>query len=411
MDCFSLFRNIKFLQVLYIQLFLCGIGQAIAQEQELKKGFEIYGFVKADIGYNFNQTDPNWFDVLRVTKLPKFEDQFAPDGKIYFGVRQTRLGFNNWTPTSLGQLKANFEFDLFGVGPDVGQTTFHFRRAYIELGRFTVGQTESLFTDVDVTPNTLDFGAPPSRAFLRSIQVRYMKVNEKARWGLALEQPGAISDDGIYADRIELENVKPQFKVPDLTAQYRRFLKNGYVEVAGVLKWIKWENTVPSPIDLSGDEIGWGFYLSTTHRLDSKTLLKGQVITGRGMENYLTDGGPDIGIENNVSDPVTPLLGVSLPVIGGLVFLERSWNSKLSSTVGYSAIRIDNSDAQADNAFKNGHYGIFNLLYLPVSQFQTGVELQWGQRNNFRDDFSSSVIRVQFSCKYNFSLFLEEKGK
>lgn len=409
MDYFSLLLNIKFRQVLYVQLFLLSIGQIKAQEQ--KKDLEIYGFIKADVGYNFNQSDPNWFDVLRVTKLPKYKNQFAPDGKIYFGVRQTRLGFNNWTPTSLGQLKANFEFDLFGVGPDVGQTTFHFRRAYIELGRFTIGQTESLFTDVEVTPNTLDFGAPPSRAFLRSIQVRYMEVKEKARWGVALEQPGAISDDGIYADRIELENVKTQFKVPDLTAQYRRFMKNGYVEVAGVFKWIKWENTVPSSIDLSGDEIGWGVYLSTTHRLDNKTLFKGQIITGRGMENYLTDGGPDIGIENNVGNPTIPLLGVALPMVGGLAFLERNWNSKWNSTLGYSAIRIYNSDAQADNAFKNGQYGILNVLYLPISQFQTGVELQWGQRHNFRDDFNSSAVRIQFSCKYNFSLFLEEKGK
>ena len=96
-----------------------------------------------------------------VTKLPAYENEFAPDGKIYFSLRQTRLGFNSWSQTPLGALKANFEFDLFGVGPDIGQTTFRFRKAYVALGRFTVGQTESLISDVDVTPNTLDFGAPP----------------------------------------------------------------------------------------------------------------------------------------------------------------------------------------------------------------------------------------------------------
>src|SRR5690554_2540379 len=125
---------------------------------------------------------------MRVTKLPAHKDQFAPDGEIYFSLRQSRFGFNSWSSTSLGQLKANFEFDLFGVGPDIGQTTFRFRKAYIELGRFIVGQTESLFSDIDVTPNTLDLGAPPSRAFLRSIQVRYMQVKEKYRWGIALEE-------------------------------------------------------------------------------------------------------------------------------------------------------------------------------------------------------------------------------
>ena len=33
----------------------------------------------------------------------------------------------------------------------------------------------------------------------------------------------------------------------------------------------------------------------------------------------------------------------------------------------------------------------------------TGVELQWGDRENFTDGFSSDDFRVQFSFKYNFS--------
>ena len=32
-----------------------------------------------------------------------------------------------------------------------------------------------------------------------------------------------------------------------------------------------------------------------------------------------------------------------------------------------------------------------------------GVELQWGRRENFTDDFTSNVFRVQFSFKYAFS--------
>jgi hypothetical protein len=408
MNYFSYPLSMSPRQALLLLLFPMFINHAKAQEQ--KNGLEVYGYVKADIIYNFDQIDPNWFDVLRVTKLPQYKDQFAPDGKIYFSVRQTRLGLNSWSQTPLGQVKANFEFDLFGVGPDVGQTTFRFRKAYVELGRFTVGQTESLFSDVDVTPNTLDFGAPPSRAFLRSIQVRYMQVREQDRWGIALEQPGATSDEGIYANRIELQNVRADFKLPDLSAEYRRIINNGYIELAGVVKWIKWENTGNSTIDLSGDETGWGFNISATQPLNSKTTFKGQLVYGKGIENHLTDAGPDIGIENNFDNPTTPLLGVSLPVLGGLAFLEHNWNSKWSSTIGYSRLRIYNSDAQAGNAFKNGNYAILNLLYQPFSQTLMGAELQWGNRHNFSDGFSSSVVRAQLSIKYNISHMVYENG-
>ena len=53
---------------------------------------EIYGFAMLDMGYDFKQVDPDWFDVLRPTKLPSFEDEFGEDGNLYAGVRQTRFG-------------------------------------------------------------------------------------------------------------------------------------------------------------------------------------------------------------------------------------------------------------------------------------------------------------------------------
>ncbi len=41
---------------------------------------EIYGFVQTDVGYNFGRIDPNWFDVVRPSKLPAYENQFGEDG-------------------------------------------------------------------------------------------------------------------------------------------------------------------------------------------------------------------------------------------------------------------------------------------------------------------------------------------
>ena len=48
----------------------------------------------------------------------------------------------------LGRLKTYIEFDLFGMGKEVGNTAFRLRHAYAELGKFGVGQTNSLFTDI-----------------------------------------------------------------------------------------------------------------------------------------------------------------------------------------------------------------------------------------------------------------------
>ena len=94
----------------------------------------VYGFAMLDIGQNFTQIHPDWFDTMRVSKLPSFDKQYGEDGSTFAGVRQTRFGVRTSSPTSMGELKTQFEFELFGTGVDSGQTTFRLRHAYGELG-------------------------------------------------------------------------------------------------------------------------------------------------------------------------------------------------------------------------------------------------------------------------------------
>ena len=107
-----------------------------SNKPEAGKGssIDLYGFVMLDSGNDFGQSDPNWFDVMRPTKLPAFKNEFGGNGNVFFSVRQTRFGLKTTTPTGWGQLKTQFEFELFGTGVDAGQTTFRLRHAYGELG-------------------------------------------------------------------------------------------------------------------------------------------------------------------------------------------------------------------------------------------------------------------------------------
>ena len=97
------------------------------QDPKGESTFEVYGFAMLDAGYQFKQNDPDWFDVVRPTKLPSFANEFAPNGNTYFGVRQSRLGIKSSTPTKYGELKTQFEFELFGTGAQAGQTIFRLR--------------------------------------------------------------------------------------------------------------------------------------------------------------------------------------------------------------------------------------------------------------------------------------------
>jgi hypothetical protein len=381
---------------------LGGLPVLLAAQDQPSPRFEVYGFVMTDAGYNVDQTDPAWFDVVRTTKLPSFENEFAPDGQTFFSARQTRFGTRANIPTPAGEVFAQFEWELFGVGVDAGQTTIRLRHAYGELGQFGAGQYWSPFMDIDVFPNTVEYWGPPGMAFFRNVQVRWMPVKGDSRVTVALERPGASGDAGNYADRVELEDIRPSFPYPDLSAEARLARSWGYVELAGIVRWIEWEDQGTDAFDLSGDATGWGLALSSNLKF-GKDVARLQVVYGEGIQNYMNDAPADIGIENNPGNLVSPVRGVALPLFSGTAFLDHTWSDKFSSSVGYSWIDIDNAEQQAPTAFSIGHYAIGNLLYYPTTGVTAGVELQWGRRENFIDDFEADIFRVQFSFKYAFS--------
>ncbi|HEX2339608.1 MAG TPA: DcaP family trimeric outer membrane transporter [Vicinamibacterales bacterium] len=381
-------------------------GLASAQDSgtqpkpESKPSFEIYGFAMLDIGHDFKQIDPNWSDTMRITKLPSFENQFGEDHRTFAGVRQSRLGVRSSTPTSLGDLKTTFEFELFGTGPDEGQTTFRLRHAYGELGQFGAGQWWSPFMDPDVFPNSLEYWGPTGMVFFRNVQFRWMPTPGLT---LALERPGASGDPGVLANRIELQNIRGRFPLPDFSGSYKLSQDWGYVRVAGMLRLIKWDDTLDDDFDLSGDATGWGINLSSNLKASENDTIRLQFVFGEGIQNYMNDSPVDVGIVANPGNAVTPVVGETIPLLGIVAFVDHTWNEHYSSTVGYSWQENDNTEGQNASAFRTGHYALGNLLYYPAPNVMVGGEFQWGRRENFLDGFESDGFKVQFSFKYNFS--------
>jgi len=371
---------------------------------EPQPSLEIYGFAMLDIGHDFKQINPNWFDTLRLTRLPSFPNQFGEDNNTFAGVRQSRLGVRANIPTKAGELKTIFEFELFGTGVDEGQTTFRLRHAWGELGRMGAGQYWSPFTDPDVFPNSLEYWGPTGLPWFRNVQLRYTAYQtEKSNLMVALARPGASGDQGVYADRVELEGIRPRFPLPDFAAAYKYTGKWGHARSALMLRRINWDDTLDDAVDLSGDATGWGWSVSSALKPIESSVLRMSFTIGEGIQNEMNDSPIDIGIVNNLSDPVRPLLGEPIPIVAVSLFLDHTWSEKFSSAIGYSWQDNDNTDAQSPSAFSSGHYALGNLLYYPVPNVMMGTELQWGRRENFADGFDSDGFRIQFSFKYNFS--------
>ena len=409
------------MKALFTAIFVFFLASFVLAQDTDKNWFQVYGFAMTDIGYNFNQIDPAWFDVVRPTKLPTFENQYGTDGNAYFSVRQTRFGVKSGTQTGLGELFTQFEFELFGTGVDAGQTTIRLRHAYGELGQFGVGQYWSPFMDIDVFPNTVEYWGPNGMAFFRNVQFRWMPIKGDTRLTFALERPGASGDQGIYSEIINQNNVtiNSKFPLPDFSAEYRSAHDWGYVELAGIVRYIEWVDNTDYPanvdIDLSDNTIGWGLNLSSNIKLGKDNLVRLSVLYGAGVQNYMNDATVDIGIETS-DDPEKPIKGVAIPLLGVVAFLEHNWSEKFATAIGYSMLDMDNTNGQDYFAFKMGQYAIGNIIYYPVENVMMVAELQYGNRDNFNnlvedeetrypDNYlkTADIMKIQFSFKYNFS--------
>lgn len=261
--------------------------------------------------------------------------------------------------------------------------------------------------DPDVFPNSIEYWGPPGMVFFRNVQLRWMPVkNDLLDLNIAIERPGASADTGSYAERIELQGVTGRFPAPDLSAHARLKGDWGHAQLAGILRYIAWDDVVDDDEDISGYAIGWGLNASSNIKFWQDTVRL-QVVFGYAIGNYLNDGAVDVGVEVDQGE----IEGVSLPVLGIVAFYDRTWSDQFTSTIGYSLTNVWNSEGQAPDAFQTGQYALANLLYKPVPNLMLGPEVQWVWRGNKSNDFDANDVRIQVSVKYSWDFELKGEVK
>jgi len=375
---------------------------AVSNPAHADTSMKIYGFAEADYIYDSKRVDPSWESAFRPSKIAVPEGEFGSNGQSDVSVKQSRFGVSGSHPTdtSFGDVSFKFEFDLFGVGADEGQTTFRLRHAYGEWGPLLAGQTHSLFMDIDVFPNVIDYWGPAGLVFLRTPQLRYTPYRtEHAQFAIAVERPGNDIDPGTIrtVDPDLGANIESDEKMPDFTAHYLYNDDWGHAQLAGILRRVGYD-TLSTPSNApKGAQVGWGINASGHLNLFKKDKLIGQVVYGNGIASYMNDGGVDLAAQADQSG-IRPR---AVPLTGVVAYYDRAWNSCLTSAFGYSFTQVDNANLQEPSAFRKGQYASMNLLWTPTDDILIGGEMLWGKRTDFNRE-SGDDIRFQFSVKYSW---------
>ena len=393
-----------------VALGLSAGGAAWAQDEP---NFEVYGFAQLDYVQDFKRVHPDWDATLRPSKIPTVDGIYGDDGQAVISARQSRLGVRAKQPIGGQDLFVRFEFDLYGVGDDAGQTTFRLRHAYGEWGPVLAGQTNSLFMDGDTFPNTVDYWGPNGMVFLRNPQIRYTYKSGANQFSVALEQPSNDIDPGNIRliDSDIASGLQGDEELPDLTAHWRYDGGWGHVQVAGILRRVGFETAGTPNNEPSDSKTGWGVNLTSNIKLLKKDVIHLGAVYGEGIASYMNDGGTDLAPEADRLNAPPPapgqpppigLRGEVVPLFGMMAYYDHYWNDQWSSSIGYSRVQVDNTNFQEATAFQTAQYASVNLLYTPSDKIMMGGEFLWGTRED-KDGEEGEDYRLQVSFKYAFS--------
>jgi hypothetical protein len=358
---------------------------------------EIYGQVMFDAIYDAKRMHPAWQATLRPSQIPvtcPADPGCGKDGSFLLSVRQSSLGLRAAIPTPLGLVKTDLAFDLFGTD---GGTNIHWLRAWAELGGWGVGQTDSNFMNIDAFPNVIDYWGPAGMVFLRNPQLRYTgRPAEGLAWAVSLEAPNSVIDTGKLSqvDPALGTGVTPHNRLPDLVGSLRLERDWGHVKAAAILREVGFQTSTTASGNPSNAKTGYGLNVSGTLKLFDPGTLSWGVAGGKAIASYMNDGGTDLA-------PDASLRAQAVSSLGWFVYYGHAWDARLTSAIGYSQHRQDNTAGQAGSALHAGSYASANLLYALTKNVLLGGELLWGRREN-KDGSSAIDSRFQFSTKVSF---------
>ena len=303
---------------------------------------------------------------------------------IYFGLDQTRLGFEITRKTNKGNVFIRLETDFAGVNG------FRIRHAYGQFGNFLFGQTWSLFSQIVSVPATVDFNSPTGTATARTPQIRYTKQRLFSGFDFAIAME-YFRPDFIVPDTLALESF---LLIPDITARINKNYPWGLLQLSGLVTFL-------SGITDDGNKVylpGWGGAASIIVNSWASGKWYFQATGGRGITRYFNDlggQGLDLIVNPSTGQDLLPLS------FGSFLTYEHAWTDDLFSNFTYGVTVLENYDFTPGEAYRWGDSFRFNTFWSVIEGAKIGVEWIYGIRNNVNKQ-DGSASRLNFLVYYDF---------
>jgi hypothetical protein len=314
--------------------------------------------------------------------------------KFSMNARDSRLWVKTRTPSELGMIRTTLEIDFFGsaaANVSVNDHNPRLRHAYVQVGDFGFGQTNSAFNSV-VAIETINFAMDDT--FVRQPVVRYTHNSGDWAWDLSFEEPNAMffKNGSTSLEKASLEKGGSD-TLPDLVLRGRYFDTWGEVGLAYLSRYIRYEEA-----GVSDAQYGYGLNLSGRIKTFGLDGIRFNAHYGEGSGRYIAYNGFGAGT-------ITSQGNIELTEIyGGHIGYRHWWSQKLRSTLAFSYIGANTSDealTYSSNITKESYATQLNLFYNPLKNLLAGVELSDATRK-FKDGRIGDAQAVNFIVRFDF---------
>lgn len=347
-----------------------GIGGVVRMRawQDWKGVMNTSGFIPYDISVPANDA--------RRRKLGA-----TPAGTtLYFTV----LGSNK----ALGNYQLHIEANFNGYQ----SRDFNLKKAFAMINDWTVGYTNSTFSDPAGTPPLVDGQGPNAEVRTTAVLLRWMHALSR-RWEVAasLEIPQAQVG----------ANDTTTMALDDWLPNVAAFVQcgwgfNEHVRLSGVLRTLPYRDLITGK---NFNRTGWGVQLSSLFRPVGKLTVYATANAGQGyasMTNDLLMGRFDL-----VDDPHHP--GRMYPpfAYGWFGGLQYYLTSDIFVSTTFGQMNYKPRDPVAGNTYKYGLYSATNIFWNMTPRIQVAGEFNWGKRQNV-DGEHNEARRVSVMAQFAF---------
>jgi hypothetical protein len=332
------------------------------------------GYVKLDVIHDFDAIGSR--DLFDPRTIPIGGGE---GGDTHIHARQTRLSLSVDRTIDGRDLQLFYEGDFFGR-----DSSFRTRHAFLEYGRWLVGQTWSTFMDEKAIAPTIDYETPLAAALVRQRLVRVsFALSSRAELAIGFEDsdPKVLPTPGMLGTA---ENSRP-----DLTARLRFTNERSHLQVSLFVGETRFKPVVGADQDVPVRGVLVSAGLSMFER-DSAYF---QVGYGPGLGRYR--GAPSAGFDT---------LGNLEPirVLAITTGYQHFWSSRWSSNVVLSPASVRTELAEPRGGDAELTYAAVNLRYWFLEgRASTGCELLHGRRE-LHDDARGTANRVQLAVRFDF---------